>query len=383
MGIDFLRSYLSSVIPDELYNIEPGQVAYFVPRDGLDQYATIQLSSLYQYLRRLYKDNNIKVSIIPTSNEILIDLLAARNPYEVRSPYRIVVGTWDTIPGLLSQYSGEDMETIVERGPKPSIVSRGIRTKSTERPVVITLDPEKRADCSDSTTPSAAMCSTCPFRDGGDDNYYTEVLQARPEPGTKEEKSLKSKEEKKLYSLLRECYVLDIDLDIDKVMQKFEKAVNSNVDHQLIIKAAFHQDGIRHLCDYCDIYVADDEKYKLDLTAVEKAIYLTFLLYPQGIRIRETFWGFREICMRIYGKLPLKERFETEAGFRLDKNPLRDVYESTLRGYISTIRTKVAKKVSNPKTAIEFAIEGYKDQEFSIARNTPEIRAQIKDYFNL
>ena len=34
----------------------------------------------------------------------------------------------------------------------------------------------------------------------------------------------------------------------------------NNCDHQLIIKAAFHVDGIRHLCDYCDIYVADDEK---------------------------------------------------------------------------------------------------------------------------
>ena len=367
-------------IPEELYEIAPGQVVYFVPQDGLSQSSANQLTYFYQYMRQLRRDKDIHLSIIPTSYEILIDSFACRNPYEVAPKYKVVVSSWDTIAGFASQLFGEDVEKIVERVPKPRIESH-ISISATDLPVVVSIDPKERPNGSDCSVKD--RCASCPYKDGDDGDYFTEVLQARPEPGSKEKKKLIEKEEKKLYSLLRECYVLDIELDIDKVRKKFEKAVNSNVDHQLIIKAAFHVDGIRHLCDYCDIYVADDKKYKLDLTAVEKAIYLTFLLYPQGIRVRETFWGFRETCMIIYGKLPLEERFETDEGFRLDKNPLRDVYESTLRGYLSTIRTKVAKKVSNPKTAIEFAIEGYKDQEFGIARSTPEIRAQIKDYFGL
>lgn len=372
--ISKIEHLLLANIPEELYEIAPGQVVYFVSQDGLSQSSANQITFFYHYMRQLRGDNDIKLSIVPTSYEILIDSFAYRNPYEVELPYKVVVSSWDTIAGFASQLFGEDVEKIVERAPKPQSESH-ISISATDLPLVVSIDPKGRS--------VKDRCASCPYKDGDDGDYYTEVLQARPEPDSKEEKKLIEKEEKKLYSLLRECYVLDIELDIDKVRKKFEKAVNSNVDHQLIIKAAFHVDGIRHLCDYCDIYVADDEKYKLDLTAVEKAIYLTFLLYPQGIRVRETFWGFRETCMIIYGKLPLEERFETDEGFRLDKNPLRDVYESTLRGYLSTIRTKVAKKVSNPKTAIEFAIEGYKDQEFGIARSTPEIRAQIKDYFGL
>lgn len=372
MDITDLKNQLQAVIPDELYDISPGQIVLFVPEDGITL-SSIGHMAFFNYLvedilvKRL-KLKEAKLSIVTTGNSLLIDCFAERTQDAIGNPYKVIVSPERYCGGLIAEYFGIGKEVLTTEAGLPN-------EYFFEDPIILYLDPRNR--------PVKKMCTSCPYLDNGDGSFNTELLQARPAPGSKEEKRLIKKEEDKLYALLRECYVLDLPLDIDKVKMKFDAAVNSDIDYQLIIKGGFHRDGRRIICDFCDIFVADDEKHKLDLTAIEKAVYLTFLLYPQGIRIKETFWGFRETCMKIYGALPFDERCEKTVGLRNDPNALPDVYEKTLRGYLSTIRTEVAKKVSNPKTAIEFAIEGYKDLEFGVSRSTPEIRAQIKDYFGV
>lgn len=368
MDLVKLKNQLQIAVPQELYQIEPNRIYNFIPREGVSIASGYNLMHQLDSLQLFYL-NKVKLNFYPTDNEALLDKLAIRIPQGVGAPDRVVIGDFDSIP----EFAREAFDGEVFNGKfwDACVVESG-RGKT---PIVIDIDPK---DC-----PLDEMCSNCPFLDSNYGDSPVEVLQAKPEPGSKEEKRLIKKEENKLYSLLRECYVLDIDLDIDKIKKKLDTAINSGIDYQLIIKGGFHQDGKRIICDFCDIFVADDKKHKLKLTAIEKAVYLTFLLYPQGIRVKETFWGFRETCIKIYGRLPAEELCEKEEGIRNDQNAIPEVFESTLRGYISTIRTEVAKKVANPKTAIEFAIEGYKNQEFGIARSTPEIRAQIKEYFGV
>ena len=378
MDIDELRPLLPSAIPDELYCLKPGDVAYFVPIEGINIWTTHLILDVLVYFRKLYRDNNVRVRILPTDNVLLIGTLAGRSIHETGSPYQVVVSTRDTIAGLASQYFGEDVQSIVERVPIAGASS--LLSVSTKEPLVVSLYTE---NC-----PEKEMCSTCPFIDRGDGSSYARVLQAKPEPGTKEEKELIKKQEDKLYSVLRECYVLDIEPDIDKTRKKLENAINDTTDYNLTIKVernqAHHGNGEFSVFD---IYVADGEKYKLDFTAAEKAVYLTFLLYGQrGIRVAETFWDFRETSQKIYIQMPFEERCDTTAaGMMSSQNAPLDyeVYLKTLRGYLSTIRTKVARKVLQPKTAIEFAIEGYKDEAFCIKRSTREIQKQLKKDLHL
>lgn len=378
MDFDKIRSQLPSAIPDDLYCLKPGDVAYFVPIDGVNYGSAHLITDVIVYFQKLYKDNDVRVRILPTDNVLLIGTFAGRSIHETGSPYQVVVSTKDTIAGFASLFFGEDVQSIVERVPNPGVYSR--LSVSTKEPLVVSLYTE---NC-----PEKEMCSTCPFIDRGDGSSYTRVLQAKPEPGTKEEKELIKKQEDKLYSLLRECYVLDIEPDIDKTRKKLEKAINDTTDYNLTIKVernqAHHGNGEFSVFD---IYVADGEKYKLDFTAAEKAVYLTFLFYGQkGIRVAETFWDFRETSQKIYIQMPFDERCDTTAaGMMSSQNAPMDyeVYLKTLRGYLSTIRTKVARKVLQPKTAIEFAIEGYKDEAFCIKRSTREIRKQLKKDLHL
>ena len=376
MDIANLKNQLQSAIPGELYDIVPGQIVLFVPEDGITYHSIAHMAWFEEvvedYLVKRAKLKEVKLTVVATSNTLLIDCFAGRTQEDTGSPYKVFVCKERDLGGLFVAYYGLERETLKEVGiPCGDIF---------DDPIILTLDPKDR--------PVNKMCAACPYKDGDEGGYYTEVLHARPEPGTKEEKELIKKQEDKLYSLLRECYVLDIEPDIDKVRKKLEKAINDTTDYNLTIKVERNKEhhGNGEFSVF-DIYVADGEKYKLDFTSAEKAVYLTFLLYGQkGIRVKETFWEFRETCQMIYGQMPFDERCDTTAaGMVNSQNAPMDyeVYLNTLRSYLSTIRTKVARKVLQPKTAIEFAIEGYKDEAFCIKQSTPEIRKQLKKDLHL
>ena len=159
--------------------------------------------------------------------------------------------------------------------------------------------------------------------------------------------------------------------------------MKKTVDYKLIIKK--QRNNLRNrTIEYntYDIYVAEGEEYKLDLTGILKAVYLTYLLYNDGLRVEDTFGEFREITKKIYGHLPFADKNEKEAGgVRDDEGTTYDSYIKTLRGYFTNIRDAVADKVADPLVAQDFAIEGFKGAPFGIAKTTPEIIAQIKEDF--
>lgn len=376
MDINRIKSTLQFAIPKELYDIAPGQVAYFVSKDGLNQFELNTLADLMRYFRRLHKDNDIKFSIVPTENELLIGTFAGRNPEEIGAPFRVIVSTWDTAAGFASQYFGEDVKDIVERVTKAPSISR-IKISATDLPAIVEIDPEKR--------PYQKQSIEEQIESSYDSGFDMGLKIAKPEKGSLAEKKLIAKEEKKLEKILRECAILDIELDVDRIKQKVINSLKSTIEYKLALNIKTIKEDSLSFCTVCDIYVADGEDYKLDLTAGEKAIYLTFMLYKDGIRIKETAESsFRSITQKIYNQLPDDNKCEKTAGGILDTGDvIYDVYEKTLRGDISNIRAEIADKIANPLIAQDFAIEGFKDKEFGISNSTPELRAQIKQAFGL
>ena len=191
--------------------------------------------------------------------------------------------------------------------------------------------------------------------------------------------------ERKLEKVLRDCTILNIELDVDRIKQKVINSLKSAIEYKLALNIKTIKEDSLSFCTVCDIYVAEGEDYKLDLTAGEKAVYLTFMLYEDGIRIKETAESsFRSITQKIYNQLPDDNKCEKTAGGILDTGDvIYDVYEKTLRGDISNIRAEIADQITNPLIAQDFAIEGFKDKEFGISNSTPELRAQIKQAFGL
>ena len=373
MDISKIKSTLKLAVPQELYDIAPGQVVYFASKDGLCQFELIILADLLRYFRQLHKYNDIKLSIVPTDNELLIGTFAGRNPEEIDIPYKVVVSTWDTAAGFASQYFGEDIKEIVDREVKVLIASHIKIT--TDLPAIVEIDPENR--------PSPARSIEEQIESSYDSGFDMGLKIAKPEKGSLAEKKLISKEEKKLEKILRECAVLGIELDIDRIKEKVANDLKKSVDYKLIIKK--QRNNLRNrTIEYntYDIYVAEGEEYKLDLTGIHKAVYLAYLLYKDGLRVEDTFGEFREITKKIYGHLPFADKNEKlTGGIRDAEGTTFDAYTKTLRGYFTNIRDAISDKVSDPLVAQDFAIEGFKGAPFGIAKTTPEIIAQIKEDF--
>ena len=375
MDTNLIKNQLQYSIPEELFSIDPGQIVFFVPSDGrisMEELSTLE--DFFYCLRAAFRIDSFKVSLVPTSNQLLIATIAGRNPQEIDTPYKVFVGAWDSIPGIVSQYFGEDVEKIVGELRTPKW--RRIKTDS---PAIVTIDPANRSAQKQHKDIDQSVDSS--YQSG----YDMELKIAKPEPGSKAEKALKTRMERKLEKVLRDCAILDIELDVDRIKQKVINSLKSTIDYKLALNIKTIKEDSLSFCTVCDIYVADGEDYKLDLTAGEKAVYLTFMLYEDGIRIKETAESsFRSITQKIYNQLPDDNKCEKTAGGILDTGDvIYDVYEKTLRSDISRIRAEIDDKIANPLIAQDFAIEGFKDKEFGISFSTPELRAQIKQAFDL
>ena len=375
MDTNLLKNQLQYSIPDELFSIEPGQIVFFVSSEGsisMEEYST--LDDFFYCLRAALRIDRFKVSLVPTSNQLLIATIAGRNPQEIEAPYNVFVGAWDSIPGVVSQYFGEDIEKIVGALRVPRW--RRVRTDS---PAIVTIDPAKRPAKEQSRGIDQGVDSS--YQSG----YDMGLKIAKPESGSKAEKALKTRMERKLEKVLRDCTILDIELDVDRIKQKVINSLKSTFEYKLALNIKTIKEDSLSFCTVCDIYVAEGEENKLDLTAGEKAVYLTFMLYEDGIRIKETAESsFRSITQKIYNQLPDDNKCEKTAGGILDTGDvIYEVYEKTLRSDISRIRAEIDDKIANPLIAQDFAIEGFKNKEFGISNSTPELRAQIKQAFDL
>lgn len=376
MDTNLIKNQLQYSIPEELFSIEPGQIVFFVPSDGrisMEELSTLE--DFFYCLRAAFRIDSFEVSLVPTSNQLLIATIAGRNPQEIDAPYKVFVGAWDSIPGIVSQYFGEDVEKIVGELRTPKW--RRIKTDS---PAIVTIDPANRPAQKQHKDIDQSVDSSY------QSDYDMEVKIAKPESGSKEEKELKTKMERRLEKVLRDCAILDIELDVDRIKQKVINSLKSStIDYKLALNIKTIKEDSLSFCTVCDIYVAEGEDYKLDLTAGEKAVYLTFMLYEDGIRIKETAESsFRSITQKIYNQLPDDNKCEKTAGGILDTGDvIYEIYEKTLRGDISNIRAEIDDKIANPLIAQDFAIEGFKDKEFGISNSTPELRAQIKQAFGL
>ena len=375
MDTNLIKNQLQYSIPEELFSIDPGQIVFFVPSDGrisMEELSTLE--DFFYCLRAAFRIDSFEVSLVPTSNQLLIATIAGRNPQEIDTPYKVFVGAWDSIPGIVSQYFGEDVEKIVGELRTPKW--RRIKTDS---PAIVTINPANRSAQKQHKDIDQSVDSS--YQSG----YDMELKIAKPEPGSKAEKALKTRMERKLEKVLRDCAILDIELDVDRIKQKIINSLKSTIEYKLALNIKTIKEDSLSFCTVCDIYVAEGEEYKLDLTAGEKAVYLTFMLYEDGIRIKETAESsFRSITQKIYNQLPDDNKCEKTAGGILDTGDvIYEIYEKTLRGDISNIRAEIDDKIANPLIAQDFAIEGFKNKEFGISNSTPELRAQIKQAFGL
>lgn len=356
MDITKLRNQLQFAIPEELYDIEPGQMCFFIPLDGLNKSLSKTLSEIFRFCSFLRK-SDIRISIIPTDNELLLDYnIACRNSKEISSPYKVVIGPWETIVGLISEYYDIDWDRISAKLP-----SMGPRIRCSilpDRPVVVSIDPQNRpakksADISGESFGSFGM----------------EWLKKRPETAKEKAEKVQQNEDK-IRKILWECAYLGIDIDLKGLAEAVEASNSKAESYELSLKMEPAKAGM------IDCKIDLGENLELKLTPIQKAIYLTFLSLKDGLVIEEAKPDFTKRIQNIYRLLP--NRSEKDDGI------LHVLYiqPQTLRGVISEVNATIARLIPGG-VGLEFAIEGEKNNPYKVMRSTPEIRKQIITNFKL
>lgn len=346
---------LRAAIPDELYDIEPGQVAYFVSKDGVDKQSSKTLSDLFRFFTGL-KKKDVRIRVIPTDNEILIGNIACRNIEEISIPYKIVVGPWETIVGLISEYYRVEWGDIMNKVPSMGPTLR--LSVSDELPLVFPINPDKRP-----VKKSSDIGGETP------DDFSMGWLKKRPE--TEKEKAEKIQQnEDKIRKILWECAYLGIDIDLKGLVEAVEASNSRSESYELSLKVEPAKAGRID----CKIYLG--ENLKLKLTAIQKAIYLTFLSLKDGLVIEEAKPDFTKRIQNIYRLLP--DRSEKDDGIL----HVTYIQPQTLRGVISEVNAVIARLIPGG-VGLEFAIEGEKNNPYKVMRSTPEIRKQIISTFSL
>ena len=363
-----LKSHLQFSIPEELYNIEPGQVVFFVPVDGLNQHDVRDLRGLSLFLNFVRRDNEVKISIVPTSDEALTFNFAGRNQQEIGIPYKVIVSNGESVAGFAAQYFGEDVKKIMERFEERAVTLpefSAFAIGPTVLPIIVEIDPNNRP-----VKKSSGLSGE------SSDDYDTELLTKRPETD-KEKGDLIANREQKIKKILWECAYLGIDLDIKSIADEIEAGKSETSDYELSLKMTPAKAGTID----CKISVREDMELVLK-QPILKAVYLTFLSLEDGLVIESATPDFTKRIQKIYRSLPDREEKEEEkdgTGIMY----VQYIQSKTLRGYMSEINSAIAKLIPNGLAAIEFSIEGEKEKAFKVMRSTPEIRKQIISAFNL
>ncbi|MCM1222297.1 MAG: hypothetical protein NC548_48305 [Lachnospiraceae bacterium] len=177
---------------------------------------------------------------------------------------------------------------------------------------------------------------------------------------------------------------LGLEDEIGSIIEKIKRECKNKNKYQLEVKFKEKVNEYGGIPKYtglydCRIYV-DNSNKELKLTAIEKAVYLTFMLYENGIRPEYLTPKFFERLRGIYKHLTdtVQDRSDTSTGVLV-----KEFDAKTLNGYRSKIREAIKAYISNKKIVDLFAIEGYKDQPFKIEKATDKIRDDIKNTFGV
>ena len=191
----------------------------------------------------------------------------------------------------------------------------------------------------------------------------------------------KEKTIKDLEKILSDAIYNDYDIDFDEIIKriKAENKRSFNLWFDYYPKDEDEdKDKVKDKVNYFtkfDIYVS--KTAKLELTAIHKAVYLSFLLSKYGEILDDPTVGFYEVLKAIYKKLPDRVT-DLENGIYS-----KDFSTTTLNGYRTEIRNAIKQHISNKNIVDEFAIEGYKGKPFKIQRSTEKLREDIIKLFGL
>ena len=363
MALNQLREQLQYDIPAELTHIEPGQISYFVSKDGITQQIASDIFNL-AILQDTNYDEKTRITIVVTDNKLLVDNFAGRIPQKSGLPYKVVIGTIECLEEFEDAYFCGKLDGIDCESPEG-------RRDGKPRPIVITIDP---ADVPAIVRQNEPSSFACPYMNGGAEGGLQALVAEKNIPTLIDLQN-------KIADLLSTCERYGYDIDVDGLKGRVREAQRLAKEYQLKldiqVKEWMEVTGKERRITVCDLYIEGDGVQRLiDIKPAEKALYLTTILQG-GFYLSDVSFGFLEDMATIFKQIPGHQEKE-RGGMASGKSSSSGIGVMKKR-----IRDAVACAIGFGPAVDEFAIEGYRGQEVSIRKATEKHKAQIREYFGL
>ena len=189
--------------------------------------------------------------------------------------------------------------------------------------------------------------------------------------------------------LFLDNFNFNLGISLDELIDTYKEAEKSVKRYRLDIQVKWkevkeyrHPKWIIHKkMTACDLSLIDNMEnvYPFKLEAMAKAIYLTYLFFEDGIAYTQISSSeeFYNIFKQIYSKLPRVKSHPRQ--FDLENNDDLD----TFTNYISRIRRSILEATNDNYAQEQFAVEGWRKDNYRIAGASDENRDLVRKEFRI
>ena len=345
-------------LPQGLFNIPFGQIFILTnPNIGITA-KTIKLIEFIPSMARKVGQKSHVVNSLPVQNPDLWECFVCK--VKTEDGVQILVADKDSLLEMLCEFWGLDYDKVIKI---PDIIpgwhkkNKGVTIGGEQHPVRV------------------------PGMGRKDGTIYLESLQDHSR-----EKTLLD-----IRSTFKDNFSYGWDITPEDILKIFEeeKAATKtySLDIQVVWKEVIEKIKPIKKIHKCNISLIDNEgnRYPLKMKAQSKAIYLTFILYPDGLRIQDVSNNgeFYKLFSKIFDKMPRAlDKPDPFVFFDKDYNYTREY--GLFNDKLNNIRKAILDATGNNDYLRErFAVEGDVGFPYKVAGATDEHRALIKKEFGL
>jgi len=348
-------------LPQEIANIPFGQVIVLTdPNQGITSKTIKTVEFIHSVARKLNQKRHI-VNSLPVDAADLWGCVISK--VKTDDGVQILVSDWNSLLEMLCVFWGLDYEEVCKI---PDIIPgwhkthKGVTIGGESHPVRVHIKPSVSA--------------------GAEKDDYSVTLQVLPN-------HTKPNALSDIRKAFQDNFYHDLGVTIEEIIDLYDEVKKSMKTYHLVIDIE-REEGTGKICN-CKLILEDNlgNKYPLmkplwkgedkpleEWEAQWKALYLTFILYPQGFPVIDLLSdeGFYQTFLTILGQLP--------RGF---SKPKKDRLWENAKAKISKIRRSIMEATNDTHAKELFAIDGSDDYVYKVAGATDQNRETIKREFGL
>lgn len=352
-------------LPQEIANIPFGQVIVLTdPNQGITSKTIKTVEFIHSVARKLNQKRHI-VNSLPVDAVDLWGCVICK--VKTDDGVQILVSDWNSLLEMLCVFWGLDYEEVCKI---PDIIPgwhkthKGVTIGGESHPVRVPVQAD------------------IPGYTSKDDGRFTlEYLTDHSR-----EKTILD-----IRSTFKDNFSYGWDITPEEVLKIFEeeKAATKtySLDIQVVWKEVIEKVKPIKKIHKCNISLIDNEgnKYPLKMKAQSKVIYLTFILYKDGLRIQDVSGNkeFYNLFSKIFDQMP-RALYKPDPFVFFDKKYNFTKEYGYFNDKLNNIRDAILEATDNNDFLRErFAVEGDKGFPYKVAGATDEHRALIRKEFGL